>query len=92
MWFLLTAHNPQRSRKEKNKEFQSTQYQVILTADTREGIEEKLQETTTKFPQEIAKYLKAGIKIVEARNASEAKRKAHESPVYLADNGQYSLF
>jgi hypothetical protein len=92
MWFALTAHEKKRTRKEKKKEFSAAKYEIIMSADSREELNKKLNESINKFPKEMEKYLKAGIKIVEADNSIQAKRQATKENKYFDQRGQYSLF
>ena len=92
MWFALTAHEKKRTRKEKKKEFSTAKYEIILTADTQSDLNKKLNDSIEKFPKEMEKYLKAGIKIVEADNSVQAKKKAVHEQKYFDQRGQYSLF
>jgi hypothetical protein len=92
MWFALTAHRTERSRKEKKKEFSAQQYEVILTADSQQDLERKLKASMEKYPKQINKYLHAGIKIVEADNPAQAKSRAVREHKYFDHRGQYSLF
>ena len=92
MWFALTAHQKKRSKKEIQKEFSAGKYEVIMTAESRDDLETKLNESILKFPKEMEKYLRAGIKIVEAENSIQAKSKALKENKYFDQKGQYSLF
>ncbi len=89
MWFAITARPVKRNRKDKTKEFYSREFDVILSTSTKKELEIKLNETKVKFPQEMSKYLKAGIKIVEARNIAEAKRISKQTLIYFDERGQY---
>ena len=92
MWYAVTAQTIKRSRKESKKEFQIREEQIILSADSREELEKKMEETRNKFPGQIEKYLAAGIKIVEANNPREAKKKAHDILISIEKSGQLKLF
>jgi hypothetical protein len=92
MWYALTAETVKRSKKEIKKEFQVHKEEIILSAETREELEEKMEKTRKNYPGQIEKYLKAGIKIIEAKNPAEAKRRAHEVPVSIEKTGQFKLF
>jgi PIN domain nuclease of toxin-antitoxin system len=92
MWYALTAQTVKRSKKECKKEFQVHKEEIILSAGSREELEEKMEKTRSKYPEQIEKYLKAGVKIIEARNATEAKQRAHEIQVSIEKSGQLNLF
>ena len=92
MWFAITANPLNLKRKEKSKEFFSGEVQIILSAENREELNQKLNETKEKFPDEMKKYLHAGIKILEADNAIQAKKKSKTVYTYLEENGQYKIF
>jgi hypothetical protein len=92
MWYALTAETVKRSKKEIKKEFQVQKEEIILSAETRQALEEKLEKTRRNFPEQIEKYLKAGIKIIEAKDPAQAKRRAHEIPVSIEKTGQFKLF
>lgn len=92
MWFALTAHEKKLSRKELKKEFSAGKYEIIISAETEDDLNKKLNESIEKFPKEMEKYLKAGIKIIEAENSIRAKRKATREHKYFDQRGQYSLF
>ena len=67
MWYAVTANPSNLKIKEKKKEFFSREHEVILNAETKEELERKIEKTKEQYPQEFKKYLKAGIKIVEAK-------------------------
>jgi hypothetical protein len=92
MWFALTAHEKKLSRKELKKEFSAAKYEIIMSAETEDELNNKLNDSKDKFPKEMEKYLKAGIKIIEAENPIQAKRKATKEHKYFDQRGQYSLF
>jgi len=92
MWYALTAQTVKRSKKESKKEFQVHQEEIILSASSREELKEKMEKTSRTYPEQMEKYLKAGVKIIEAKNAAEAKRRAHEIPVSIEKSGQLKLF
>ena len=92
MWYAITADIVKRSKKESNREFQIRKEQIILSADSREELEIKLEQTRLKFPGQIEKYLEAGMKIVEAGNPREAKKKAHDTSISIEKSGQLKLF
>ena len=92
MWYLVTANPVTRTKKEQKKEFHAFSYEIILSATSKELLEEKIKETREKYPEQIEKYLKAGIKIVEADNPSQAKKKAKRLPVSIEKSGQLKLF
>jgi hypothetical protein len=92
MWYLITANPVIRSKKEKKKEFQTFSYEIILSATSKEQLEEKIAQTREKYPEQIEKYLKAGINIIEADNPSQAKKKAKDIPVSIEKSGQLKLF
>jgi len=91
MWYAVTAKALSLTSREKNKEFFSREHEVILNADSRIELEEKLEETRQKYPDEFKKYLKAGIKIVEADNIIQAKRISKKIPIYFDEKGQYNF-
>ena len=91
MWFAVTAYPSDRRKKEKNKEYFSREGEVIVSADSRPELEQKLSETKKKFPLEFKKYMKAGIKIIEAENTISAKRKANRTNIYFDEKGQYHI-
>ena len=91
MWYAVTARPLNLTTKEKKKEFYNREHEVILNADSRRQLEEKLSETKEKFPEEFKKYLKAGIKIVEAENIIQAKRKSKKINIYFDEKGQYHI-
>ena len=92
MWFAVTAKPVKRGLREKNKEFYSAEILVILNGNSKKELEIKLNETKNKFPQEMNKYLKAGIKYVEADNLVQAKRKSKNIAVYFNEKGQFCFF
>ncbi len=89
MWFAVTAQPVSLTSKEKKKEFFRGEIEVILNAETRQELENKLIETHKKFPSEMKKYLKAGIKILQADNIILAKKKSSKVPIYFDESGQY---
>ena len=91
MWFAVTAHQKARTKKESRKEFSAGRFEVIMNADTREGLESKLNESISKYPKEMEKYLKAGIMIVEAENPAQARRRAPDVKIYFDQRGQYGF-
>jgi hypothetical protein len=92
MWYAVTAKPIKLKNREKKKEFYRGDIEIIINADTREGLEVKLNETFDKFPDEMKKYLRAGIKFIEAENLIQAKRKSKERTIYFDHTGQYHLF
>ena len=92
MWYALTAQTVKRSKKEIRKEFQVQKEEIILSAESREALEKKLEKTRRNYPEQIEKYLKAGIKIIEAKNPAQAKRRANEVPISIEKTGQLKLF
>lgn len=92
MWFAVTARSLNLKHRERIKEFFSGDIQVIFTGNSKADLEEKLIETKKRYPVEIKKYLKAGIKFVEAENIIQAKRKAQQTNIYFDDKGQYHIF
>lgn len=92
MWYALTAQTVKRSKKEKNKEFLVQKEEIILSAASREELEKKLTATQRNFPEQLEKYLQAGIKIIEAKNPAQAKRRANEVAVSIEKSGQLKLF
>ena len=91
MWYAVTAKPVKLKSSEKKKEFYRGEIEVIINAETREELEEKLKDTLNKYPRETTKYLKAGIKFVEAGNIIQAKRKSKEVSTYFDHTGQYKL-
>jgi ApbE superfamily uncharacterized protein (UPF0280 family) len=91
MWYAVTAKPVKLKSREKKKEFYRGEIEVIINADTREELEEKLKTTLNKYPQETIKYLKAGIKFVEANNIIQAKRRSKEVSTFFDHTGQYKL-
>jgi hypothetical protein len=91
MWYAVTAKELNLTSKERKKEFFSREHEVILNADSRPELEVKLEETRRKYPNEFKKYLKAGIKIVEAENIIQAKRLSKKISIYFDEKGQYHL-
>ena len=91
MWYAVTANPLHLTSKEKKKEFFSREHEVILNAESRAALNEKLEETRARFPQEFKKYLKAGIKIVEADNIIQAKRLSKKINTYFDEKGQYHI-
>jgi hypothetical protein len=89
MWYAVTARPVSLRNKEKKKEFFRAEIEVILNAKTRQELEKKLSETGQKFPSEMNKYLRAGIKILQADNLLQAKRKASKVDIYFDERGQY---
>ena len=92
MWYAVTARPVKLKSKEKRKEFFRGEIEVIVNAETRDKLEEKLKATCKKYPKETSKYLRAGIKFVEASNIIQAKRKSREVGTYFDHTGQYKLF
>lgn len=92
MWYAVTAHPVKLKGREKKKEFYHGEIEVIINAGTQEDLELKLKETFRKYPTETIKYLRAGIKFIEANNILEAKRKSKSVSIYFDQNGQYHLF
>ena len=54
-------------------------------------LEEKLKDTGKQFPEEFKKYMKAGIKILEAESTAQAKKKASHIYTYFDEKGQYHI-
>jgi hypothetical protein len=92
MWYAVTAKPVKLKKREKSKEFFRGEIEVIVNAETIADLEVKLEKTFKKYPEEMSKYLKAGIKFVEADNIIQAKRKSREVSVYFDHTGQYKLF
>ena len=74
MWYAVTANPSNRKNKEKKKEFLSREHEVILNAESKKDLEQKIKDTKDQYPEEFKKYMKAGIKIVQAENTIQAKR------------------
>ena len=91
MWYAITANPLNLKSKEKKKEFYTREHEVILSAESRSELELKLSQTSHKFPDEFRRYLKAGIKIIEAENIIQAKRRSKEISHYFDEKGQYHL-
>ena len=89
MWYAVTAQELSRSKKESRKEFHSRSLDIILSGETKEELEQKLLESMKKYPEQMTKYLNAGIKFVEAENTAQAKSKAKKVPIYFDRTGQY---
>ena len=92
MWHIGQANPVSRNKKESRREFQSFAYEIILSAETKEQLDKKIKETREKYPEQIEKYLNAGIKIIEANNSAQAKKKAKGTPIFMEKNGQLKLF
>ena len=92
MWYAVTAHPVKLKGREKKKEFYRGDIEVIINAKTLEDLDIKLKETLNKYPNETIKYLRAGIKFIEANNILEAKRKSKSVSIYFDQRGQYHLF
>ena len=52
---------------------------------------EKISEAVKYFPRESRKYIKRGLKVVQADNYLSAREKAKSTPA-LEPNGQYNIF
>lgn len=91
MWYAVTAQPVKLKGREKKKEFYRSEIEVIINAETIESLETKLRETIEKYPRETSKYLRAGIKFIEASNIIEAKRKSKSVSIYFDHKGQYHL-
>jgi len=91
MWYAITANPLDLKIKEKKKEFFNREHEVIFYADSKEELEKKIMHTKQKYPQEFKKYLKAGIKIVEAENVPEAKRISKKTNYFFDEKGQYNI-
>jgi ApbE superfamily uncharacterized protein (UPF0280 family) len=91
MWYAVTAKPVKLKTREKKKEFYHGEIEVIINAKSKEELELKLKETFNKFPQETTKYLRAGIKFVEADNIIQEKRKSRNITTYFDQKGQYHL-
>jgi hypothetical protein len=92
MWYAVTARPVNLRSREKKKEFYRGDIEVIINSETFEELESKLKETLEKYPRETTKYLRAGIKFIEAHNIVEAKRKSKSVSIYFDHKGQYHLF
>jgi len=91
MWYAVTANPSNRKNKEKKKEFFSREHEVIVSGETKSDLEQKLMDTKAEYPQEFRKYMKAGIKIIEAENTIQAKHKAKNINIFFDERGQYNL-
>jgi len=89
MWYAVTAKPISRPKKESRKEFYSGTADIILSADSKSELELKLQESIDKYPEQMTKYLQAGIKFVEADTSRQAKEKAKGIAIYFDAKGQY---
>jgi len=92
MWFALTANSAIRGKKEARKEFYTNAHELVVSAGSRELLEQKLRECLQAYPDQAVKYLRAGIKIVEADSLNSAKKKARTITTYFNHTGQYSIF
>ncbi len=92
MWYALTANSAVRDKKEARKEFYTNANEMVVSAESRELLEQKLQECLKTYPEQAVKYLRAGIKIIEAASLNSAKNKAKHISTYFNDTGQYSIF
>jgi len=92
MWYALTAKPVPRSKREIKKEFFTASYEIIVSAESESLLNLKITDSLIKYPEQTKKYLKAGIKIIEADNPSQAKQKAKNSNIYFDQSGQYNLF
>ncbi len=92
MWYALTANTSVRGKKEARKEFYSNAHELVVSAESRELLEVKIQECLKEYPEQAEKYLRAGIKIVEADSLKAAKKKALHITTYFNHTGQYSIF
>jgi uncharacterized protein involved in tolerance to divalent cations len=91
MWYALTATSLKRDKKEARKEYYANSNEVVVAAESRELLEQKLKACLRLYPQQTLKYLRAGIKIVEADSMKSAKQKAKHITAYFNDTGQYSI-
>ena len=92
MWYALTASSAVRNKKEARKEFYANANELVVSADSRELLEQKLRECLQAYPDQAVKYLRAGIKIIEADSLNSAKKKAKHITTYFNHTGQYSIF
>lgn len=92
MWFAVTANSLNRNKKELKKEFYSKECEIFLSAQTREDLENKIKLSMKNFPKESAKYINAGLKIVEANTSKQAKRLALKTEIYIEKSGQLKFF
>jgi Spy/CpxP family protein refolding chaperone len=92
MWYVITANPVARTKKEMRKEYQVFSGEIIISAETKKQLEQKMKVTGEKYPEQMQKYLNAGIKIIEADNPNQAKKKAKDLPVYIEKTGQLKLF
>jgi hypothetical protein len=91
MWYAVTENPVKRTRKEKRKEFMAARYEIILNAESRAELENKLSESIRDYPDKMKRYLEAGIKYVEAGNPQQAKKRAPEVNIYFDQRGQYKF-
>lgn len=92
MWYALTARSTKLSRKDQKKEFLTKELEIFLSAETKELLEKKIQETISNFPKQSERYLKAGLKIVEADNPEHAKQLAKTKNEFIEKDGQIGFF
>ena len=92
MWYAVTAKPVKLKSREKKKEFYRGEIEVIIHSKTQQELEYKLKKTIQQYPQETIKYLKAGIKFIEADNIIQAKRNSRKVAIYFDHTGQYNLF
>jgi hypothetical protein len=92
MWYAVTANPVKRSRKQERKEFATFSGEVVMSAETLAELQKKIQESKSTYPEQTKRYLEAGIKLVEARDSADAKKKSKDVSFYFNDIGQYSFF
>jgi hypothetical protein len=92
MWYAVTAHAVKRSKKQQRKEFSSFSGEVVMSSPTLSQLQDKIQESISRYPDQTNRYLRAGIKLVEARSSREAKQKSQDITFYFTDTGQYGFF
>jgi len=91
MWYAVTAHPVKRSKKHQRKEFSAFSGEVVMSASTLSELHEKIKISKTRYPDQTKRYLQAGIKLIEARSAGEAKQKSRQISYYFTDTGQYAF-
>ena len=64
---------------------------LFLMQRQKKNLKKKIEKTKEQYPQEFKKYLKAGIKIVEAKNILEAKRISKKINIFFDEKGQYHI-
>ena len=92
MWYAVTAHPAKQRKKYARKEFSAFSGEVVMSALTLPDLQQKIKESITRYPEQMTRYLQAGIKMVEAKSAAEAKHKSQHIFFYFTETGQYGFF